>query len=66
MNTPALEELPPRAQIGYVLKYGNVTHGELTPSNVVGILHAKGVLETDNIDNYRDLASEVMEHHGLD
>lgn len=56
-----LEDLPPRAQVGYVLKHSTVKQGELTPATVVGMLVAKGVTVRD-AGNMRDLANEVMKH----
>lgn len=63
-NTPALEELPLRAQCGYVIKYGTVKQGELTPGVIAGILHAKGVLEDDaDLDEVRRVAGEVLDNN---
>lgn len=60
--TDPLEELPPRAQIGAVLKEYDGT--ELDPSTVVGILVGKGVTVHD-ASEMRELAADVMRHRGL-
>lgn len=65
MSEPSLGDLPTRAQIGYVLTHGRVTHGELTPRRVVGILDAKGVLADDR-DDAVTVAEDVFAHRGLE
>lgn len=58
-----LDDLPIRAQIGYVLKYGN-TDDDIEPATVVGILSAKGVLREDP-DEALTIAEDVFERRGL-
>lgn len=74
-DTP-LSGLPLRAAIGYVLTHGRVTHGELTPRRVIGILDAKGVLEPALDDDPGGgptdregavlVAEDVFAHRGLE
>lgn len=59
--TDALEDLPPRAQIGYICKHSTVKQGELTPATAVGMLVGKGVTVQD-ASAMRELADEVMHH----
>lgn len=65
MSAPALEEIPLRAQIGYVLEYGNVVEGEFSPAAIVGILAAKGVLDADP-EGAKHVAAEVLEARGIE
>lgn len=61
-NTPALEELPLRAQCGYVVKYSRVKQGELTPGVVAGVLAAKGVIAEQHTQNeIKTVAAEVLD-----
>lgn len=61
-NTPALDDLPFRAQCGYICKYGRVVEGETTGAALVGILRSKGVLDDDaDPEALRDVAQEVLD-----
>lgn len=57
----ALDELPLRARVGYICKYGRVAQGELTPGVVLGILSAKGALDdVSDLEGARSVAAEVI------
>lgn len=63
-NTPALDQMPLRAQTGYILKHANVlTDHEMTPGVVLGMLSAKGVLDDEYVENNQltDDAYEIVE-----
>lgn len=63
MSEPRLDELPLRAQIGYILKNGEVKHGEMDPSVIVGILHAKNWLGDDrDTEGVEQIVEEVIEY----
>lgn len=63
-NTPSLEDLPPRARVGYVLNNATIKVGELTPEMVVTVLRGKGVTIESEAE-MRELAADVMRHRGL-
>lgn len=59
-----LTEIPPRAQVGYVLNNATVKIGELTPEMIVTVLRGKGVrIESDA--EMIEIAEAVMQHRGL-
>lgn len=60
--TDPLQDLPTRAQIGYVLKHATVHQGDLTPGFVLGILRHKGI-EYDDPDAMLGLIDDVMTHN---
>lgn len=64
MSDVELTELPPRAQIGYVINNANVTEGELTPDMVVTVLRGKGV-KFDSEAEMLEVAEDVFDHRGL-
>lgn len=64
MTKDPLEALPPRAQVGRIIKESTVKQGSLDPALVVGILAHKGI-EIDDPELFRDVAESVLDHHGL-
>lgn len=64
MTDPDITELPPRAQVGYVLKHSTVTAGDLTPGMIVTILRGKGVAIDDEAEML-EIAEDVLIRRGL-
>ena len=61
-NTPALADIPFRAQCGYICKYSRVHEGDLTGPVLVGILRSKGVLDDDaDPEELLSVAQEVLD-----
>lgn len=59
-----LDEIPPRAQVGYVLNNATIKQGELEPGMVVTVLKGKGVtIESEK--EMLETAEDVMQHRGL-
>lgn len=59
-----LNEIPPKAQVGYVLNNATVKQGDLEPDMVVAVLRGKGV-DFDSEAEMLEAAHDVMEHRGL-